>query len=290
MKEIAGQVHLRIEEHLFAEGVDLMPAIVAGEIDAAASAAEASIAGRAGGAPIYVVGGVVRGGARLVAAAGSGIASIEDLAGKRVGVARGGAQELLLLAELDQHGLGWSDQGGEPAGHTARLVYLPHAGLNQALGAHQIDAMSQSEPQAAQAIGRGIGVAFGPQGGRPYDTPVGEPVGTLVVTEKLYRERPAVAYRLVELLVMVTRAFQRDGALAERTVRQTLFKGQLDAQDFRDAMDNAAFSYDLTVGYIDATTRLMQKYGVGRMARPPTAADWVKLDLLARAKAELGAP
>jgi NitT/TauT family transport system substrate-binding protein len=32
----------------------------------------------------------------------------------------------------------------------------------------------------------------------------------------------------------------------------------------------------------------MAKYGVGKMANPPKAADWVKLDLLAKAKAELG--
>jgi NitT/TauT family transport system substrate-binding protein len=31
----------------------------------------------------------------------------------------------------------------------------------------------------------------------------------------------------------------------------------------------------------------MQKYGVGRMAKPPRAADWVKLDLLQKAKTAL---
>ena len=32
----------------------------------------------------------------------------------------------------------------------------------------------------------------------------------------------------------------------------------------------------------------MQKYGVGRMQNPPKAGDWVKLDLLDAAKAQLG--
>src|SRR4051794_25125605 len=54
-KELAPRFGLKIEERLFAKGVDIMPAIVAGEIDAAASAAEAAIAGRANGAPIFVV-------------------------------------------------------------------------------------------------------------------------------------------------------------------------------------------------------------------------------------------
>jgi NitT/TauT family transport system substrate-binding protein len=31
----------------------------------------------------------------------------------------------------------------------------------------------------------------------------------------------------------------------------------------------------------------MAKYGVGKMANPPKAADWVKLDLLTEAKKQL---
>jgi len=49
MKELAPKYNLKIEERMFAKGLDIMPAIVAGEIDAAASAADAAIAGRANG-------------------------------------------------------------------------------------------------------------------------------------------------------------------------------------------------------------------------------------------------
>ena len=35
------------------------------------------------------------------------------------------------------------------------------------------------------------------------------------------------------------------------------------------------------------TTDLMVKYGVGKMAKPPKATEWVKLDLLADAKKQL---
>jgi NitT/TauT family transport system substrate-binding protein len=278
-KELAPRYHLRIEERLFAKGVDIMPAIVAGEIDAAASAADAAIAGRANGAPIIAVAGFARGGARLVAGAGTGISTVEGLRGKRVGVTRGGAQELLLLAQLEKHGLTWSER----AGKDVRIVYLAYADLNQALAARQIDAMCQSEPQSAQAVSRKLGVEIN----RPYDTAMGQPVRTLVVTEDLYRKRPDVARRLVEVLVAATHAFQEDPALAERYVRDNLFRGQLSAEDYRDALSNAAFSTDLTVEHIATTTALMQKYGVGRMASPPRAADWVKLDLLAAARAAL---
>ncbi|UGA37075.1 hypothetical protein JOS77_23475 [Chromobacterium haemolyticum] len=47
MKEIAPKYDLKIEERMFAKGIDIMPAIVAGEVDVAASAADAAVAGRA---------------------------------------------------------------------------------------------------------------------------------------------------------------------------------------------------------------------------------------------------
>ncbi len=281
MKELAPQFQLKIEERIFAKGVDIMPAIVAGEIDVAATAADAAISGRANGAPIYVVAGFAKGGARLVAHVDSGIKTVEDLKGKRVGVARGGAQELLLFAQLEKHGLTWSDKPGKDV----QILYLAFADLNQALLAKQIDAMCQSEPQSSQAIN----AKFGIEVNKPYDTPMGEPVRTLIFTEKLYQRRD-VAERVMKLFVTATEKFQRDGALAEKYVRENLFKGQLSSQDYRDAMDNAAFTADVTAEHIDTTVEFMQRYGVGRMANPPKAADWVKLDLLAKAKAGLETP
>lgn len=279
MKEIAPKYNLKIEERIFPKGVDILPAIIAGEIDIAASAADAAVSGRANGVPIYIVAGFAKGGARLVAGADAGIRTVKELKGKRVGVTRGGAQELLLLAQLEKHGLSWSEKPGKDV----QIVYLAFADLNQALAGRQIDAMCQSEPQSSQALNRKFGVEIN----KPYDTAMGEPVRTLVMTEKMYRERRDVAERLVKLFVEATRTFNENPLLAEKYVRENLFKGQLTAQDYRDALDNAAFTYDVSVEHIAVTTDFMQKYGVGRMASPPRAADWVKLDLLAKAKTEL---
>jgi NitT/TauT family transport system substrate-binding protein len=67
-----------------------------------------------------------------------------------------------------------------------------------------------------------------------------------------------------------------------------MFKNQISADDYADAMSNAAFTYDVTADHIQVTTDLMAKYGVGKMAQPPRAADWVRLDLLQQAKQKLG--
>jgi len=275
-----GQYGLDVEETVFPKGIDIFPAIVRGEVDLAASAADAAIANRAGGGQIYVVAGFARGGARLVGRADLDLRSVKDLQGRKVGVARGGAQEILLLAELAKAGLTWADAPGKDV----QLVYLPYADLNQALLQKQVDAMCQSEPQSAQAINKG----FGKEILKPYDTPLGEPVRVLVMSEKMVRDRPEVALRVMKCFVDSTRLFLRDPKLAEQYVVQQMFKGQITAGDYQDAMSNAAFTYDVTAEHIQTTTDLMARYGVGKLANPPRAADWVKLDLIQKAKAELG--
>jgi NitT/TauT family transport system substrate-binding protein len=277
MKELGPKYGLRVEERVFPKGLDIIPAIVAGEIDVAASAADAAIAGRAAGAPVYAVAGFAKGGIRIVGRRDLGLRTVADLKGRRVGVPRGGAQELALFAELSLAGLTWADTPGKDV----LVLYLAYADLNQALLQKQIDAMCQSEPQSAQAIAKGIGTEIV----KPYDTPMGEPVRVMVMTEKLYREKPDLALRIMKCFVEATKRFLDDPALAQRYVREQLFKGQITPQEYQDAMSNAAFTYDLTAEHIQVTTDLMVKYGVGRLKGPPRAADWVKLDLLQKAKA-----
>lgn len=281
MKEACGKYNLTVEERMFPKGPDIMPAIVAGEIDVAALASDGAISGRANGVPIYTVAGFAKGGARIVAGVDSGIKNMADLKGKKVGVTRGGAQELLLYAELEKSGLTWSDKPGKDV----QIVFLAFADLNQALAAKQIDAMCQSEPQSSQAINKKFGVEVI----KPYDTKMGEPVRLLVMTEKLYKEKRDVAQRFMKCFVEATAAFNKDPALAEKYVREQMFKGQITSQDFKDAMSNADYTVDVTEAHIDITTDYMNKYGVGRMQKPPKASEWVKLDLLQQAKAQVRA-
>ena len=279
MKELAPKYNLKIEERVFAKGLDILPAIIAGEIDIAASALDAAVAGRASDIPIYVVAGFAKGGARIVARPDLNIKSVADLKGKKVGVARGGAQELLLYAELAKYNLSWSDQPGKDV----QIFFMPFPDLNQALMQKNIDAMCQSEPQSSQAINKGYGVEVL----KPYDTPMGEPVRALVMTEKMYKEKPDVAQRVLKLFVEATKTFQEDPALAEKYVREQLFKNQLSDADYKDAMSNASFTYGITLDHVQTTADLMKKYGVGKLSKVPVAKDWVRLDLLDQAKKEL---
>ena len=112
MKEVCPKYGIKVDERMFAKGPEIMPAIVAGEIDIAALASDGAISARANGVQIVTVAGFARGGARVVAGTDSGIKTLKDLKGKRVGVTRGGAHELLIYAELEKAGLTWSDKPG----------------------------------------------------------------------------------------------------------------------------------------------------------------------------------
>ena len=280
IKEIAPKCGIKVEEHVFAKGPDVMQAILAGELDVGATASEAAIQGRANGAPIYVVAGFAKGGARLVARPDAGIKSVKDLKGKKVGVTRGGIHEVLLAAELSKAGLTWSEQPGKDV----QLVLLAFADLNQALLGKNLDAIMQSEPQSSQAINKGYGVEII----KPYDTPIGEPVRTLVMSEKFYKEKRATAAKFMNCFVQATKTFIDNKAVAEKYVRESVFKNQISADDFNDAISNSPYTYDVTVQHIQITTDVMNKTGVGKMRKPPVAAEWVKTDLLDEAKKNLG--
>ncbi len=279
IKEIAPKCGIKVEESTFAKGLDVMQAMIAGELDVGATASEAAISGRAKGVPIYIVAGFATGGARLVARPDAGIKTVKDLKGKKVGVTRGSIQELLLAAELGQHGLSSSDMPGKDV----QLIYLGYPDLNQALLGKNLDAIMQTEPQSSQALNKGFGVEVI----KPYDTPIGSPVRTLVMTEKFYKERRPVAEKFMRCFVEATKSFIDNKALAQKYVTQTIFKGQITADDFEDAIGNSAYTYDITPAHIQVTTDVMVKYGIGKMATPPVANDWVKIDLLDQAKKSL---
>jgi NitT/TauT family transport system substrate-binding protein len=279
IKEIAPKCGIKVDEKVFAKGLDVMQAIIAGELDVGTTASEAAISGRASGAPIYVVAGFAKGGARLVSRTDLHLKSVKDLKGKKVGVTRGGIQEVLLMAELQKAGL----TADTAPGKDIQLVYLAYADLNQALLGKNIDAMMQSEPQSSQAINKGFGVEML----KPYDTPIGEPVRTMVMTEKFYTTHRPLAEKFMKCFVQSTKTFLDNPALAEKYVREVVFKGQISQEDYQDALGNSMFSYDVTPEHIQTTTDIMVKTGVGKMSRPPLAREWVKTDLLDDAKKSL---
>ncbi len=279
IQQIAPKCGIRVEERLFASGQDVMDAIRAGELDVGTGPSEVAIAARASGVPIFVVAGFAKGGARLVARRGQVIRDLKGLKGKKVGVTAGGIGEVLLIAALEEAGL----TAGATPGKDVNLVYLPMADLNHALLGKKIDAMMQAEPQSSQAIS----VGYGFEVLKPYDTPIGEPVRTMVMTEAFYHRKRVLAERFMRCFVQATKTFLDDTALAETYVRDRLFKGALSSADFRAVIANAPYSYNVSPRHIQLTTDTLVRTGVGRFAKAPLARDWVRTDLLEEAKKSL---
>jgi NitT/TauT family transport system substrate-binding protein len=280
LKELAPKYNLKIDERVFAKGADIYPAMASDLIDIAASGTDGAVAARGNGVKLLVVSGFASAGARILGRPELKLTSMAQAKGLKVATVRGGIQDLLLLAELDKHGLSGSDKPGKDV---LIQYFNNYADLNQALASKYVDIICQSEPQSTQAITAGWGTEIV----KPYDTELGVPFRPLVMTEKMYNEKKDVAERVVKLLVDATNLFNKDAALAEKYVREQVFKGQLSEQDYKDAMANAAFDTRITAEHIDLTTKLMVKFELGKMVNPPKAADWVKLDLLEKANAAL---
>lgn len=284
MKELGPKYGLKIEEKIYAKGIDMLPELVQGTLELAASAAEGAIEARAGGAPIYIVAGFAAGGARIVGRSDEpwprGSASLR---GKRVGVARGSAQQMLLLAELATLNYVPSTEPGRDV----QLIYLPFAKLNEALEKREVDAVCHSEPQASQAISKGYGVNVA----KPYKTIIGEPVRTLTMSEKLYQNRE-LALRVMTCFVDATKTFLEQPELASKYVRETFFGGKVSEEDYRLAFENARFTYEVNPAQIESITDFMihQRLGVvvNVTNRPPVAVEWVRTDLLTEARVALG--
>ena len=281
MKEIAPKYNLKIDEKIFAKGIDIIPAFMAGEVDISASGMDGTISGRAGGAPILVVAGFSQGGSRILARADlPDIKTLQDFKGKKIAVARGGAQELALLAELNKNGLTYSDQPGKDV----QLVYMNYADIAQAFLVKGVDGACQSEPQSTQLISKGLGREVM----KPYDTEMGKMPRSFAMSEKLYKENPAVAQRVLDCFVEATKYFIDHPEFARQYVCDKVFKGQLTPKEYDDAMSNAEFIYNLDAKDVQVTIDYMVKLGVGKMKTPPKATDFVRLDMLQKAKKDLG--
>ena len=124
---------------------------------------------------------------------------------------------------------------------------------------------------------------------KPYDTPLGEPIRTLIMTETMYRNKKDVAERFMKCFVDATKYFIENPKVAEKYVREKMFRNQLSSTDYYQAIDNSPFTYNVTVQEVQVSTDMMAKYGIGKMAKPPLAKDYVRTDLLEKAKKALKA-
>jgi NitT/TauT family transport system substrate-binding protein len=277
MPAIAEKYNLKIEFKELKTPPDVYEAMKAGQIDIGGSSSESAIQARAAGIPLYIVAGFDKGGSRIIGRTDESLKSIADLKGKKVAVVSGGTQQIGLLAELEKAGLKWTGSDKD-----VEVIYIKgYAAVNEALANKQVDAVCQSEPYGTVAISKG----FGKEIKKPYDTPMGEPLRSVTMTEEFYNGNKDVVDRVMKCFVEATETFMKHPEVGEKFVRETVFKGQLTSEEYKAAIDNSPFSFEMNEKYVQETANYMAKFKIGNTDELSKlkAADFVKLDALNKA-------
>ncbi|WP_235731785.1 ABC transporter substrate-binding protein [Fundidesulfovibrio putealis] len=151
------------------------------------------------GEPVVLVAALCNKCSALVVRKGSGLASIQDLKGRRIGYVPGTMHEILLRETLARVGL-------DPVKDVS-LVRVDFFDMGTALAKGDIDAFLSGEPLPTQAVLQGYGdiLAY------PYfDDSVGPINAGMIVRRDTIEKSPQKVERLVAAHVRATRTLQSD--------------------------------------------------------------------------------
>ena len=150
----------KIEVVPFETPTDSKNAVVTKSVTFGVFGIAAATLGGASGEPVVVIGTQCNKGMAVVAGKDSGITSIKELKGKKVGILPGSTQEVVILDRLKQEGMTIKD---------IQSVRLSFSEMATALERGDIDAYVGAEPGPAISVSRGAGkiVEY------PYGTPTG---------------------------------------------------------------------------------------------------------------------
>ena len=140
---------LTVETVQFNNGGDLMTAMASGDVDVGYVGITPVLSSIEKGVPVKVVSGAQTEGSGVVVGKDSGIKSLADLKGKKIGTPGAATiQNMIITYGLNQSGVSVDD---------VELVSMKAAQMNDALKAGQIDAMICWEPFSSIAVKNGYG-------------------------------------------------------------------------------------------------------------------------------------
>jgi ABC-type nitrate/sulfonate/bicarbonate transport system substrate-binding protein len=150
----------KIEVIPFESPTDGMTAVVTKSVDFGMFGIAAATLGAAAGEPIVVIASACNRGMAVIATKAGTVASIKDLAGKRVAIWPGTTQEVFILERLRMEGMSIRD---------ITAVRVPFSEMHIALARGDIDAYVGAEPGPGVSLSTGVGklVEY------PYSTAMG---------------------------------------------------------------------------------------------------------------------
>jgi NitT/TauT family transport system substrate-binding protein len=151
---------INFEVITFDSPTDGKNAVVTKSVDFGGFGIAAATLGSAAGEPVVVVGAFCNRGMGVVAKAGSGIATLADLKGKRVGIWPGSTQEVFIMERLRMEGMSIRD---------VQATRVPFGEMHAMLSRGDIDAYVGAEPGPALSVVSGVGTLVE----YPYGTAMG---------------------------------------------------------------------------------------------------------------------
>jgi NitT/TauT family transport system substrate-binding protein len=237
----------KIEVLPFESPTDGKNAVVTGSVDFGTYGLAAATLGAAAHEPVVIIAASCSRGMAVVAGATSGIATLQDLKGKRVGIWPGSTQEVVILNRLADEGLSIKD---------IQPIRLSFSDMAPALARGDIDAYVGAEPGPGISLANGTGkiVEY------PYSTKVGALNMVMTTSQKMVDGDPA----LIVTFLKIHRAAS-EYAMAHRDELVTMAVQKLGQS--RDSINKAAPNVELTWNIDDAFLVAAKYYGTEMLER-----------------------
>lgn len=215
-KSLGEDVHIRT--FVLNAGPAAIEAVFAGELDVVYIGPNPAINGfvKSKGQALRIIAGAASGGAVLVAAPKSGVASVADFAGKRIGTPQlGNTQDIALRYYLKQNNLAPEEQGG-----TVKVLPMQNADIFSSFLQATLDAAWVPEPWGARLIREAGGRLIvderdlWPQGTFP--------TAVVIASTRFLQQNPELAKRWVRAHVEVTQWIKANPDQAKRRINAEL--------------------------------------------------------------------
>lgn len=259
---VDGQPEVEIVE--FGNSAERGTGLLNGDIDMALLGWTQVIQLAAEGRPVVVIASSFERGRTLIAREDSGIASVEDLAGKTVGYSIGSMVDLDINSQLASAGLSLDDLDAVNIGFNDMVLALANGDL---------DAYYGSEPQSSRTITSGAGYLVQYPYDEPHAVPYGAINGALVTTKDFLDDNPDLVADFLTAYVAVNDEFNSDrDALAARV---SLMIGSDDEAVIDATLDNLAITWSLD-GYAEKVQALIEaQLTLGFIDQAPDPADFI---------------
>lgn len=178
---------ITVELKQFASGPPIIEAFAAGEVDFGLVGDQPAIQGKANNLPLKIIGsyGSTEKGNALIASGNSGIKTLSDIRGKKIGYTAGSVGHQLLLKFLEAEGLTAND---------VELLNLSPGDIYTSLESGSIDGAVTWEPYITNSVSSGVADII--QDGTGYKYNVNVIIGDAAFLEKY----PEISARLLKVL------------------------------------------------------------------------------------------